>query len=200
MLPLSALTVPWTQWPHKLFWKLGLPTMYDIPALLAQMSSDLQTTLQRQQRTQPLLVGIHTGGVWVATVLHQLLGLSEPLGKINIAFYRDDFSQIGLHPQVAASSLPIDINNRHVVLVDDVLYTGRTIRAALNELFDYGRPASLTLVVLVARDGRELPIQADVAGTRLDLRAEEYLQLEGPEPLRLSIQTRPLKLQTEEPF
>jgi len=164
--------------------------MYDIPALLAQMSTDLQTTLQRQQRTQPLMVGIHTGGVWVASVLHQQLGLMEPLGKINIAFYRDDFSQIGLHPQVAASSLPIDINNRHVVLVDDVLYTGRTIRAALNELFDYGRPASLTLVVLVARDGRELPIQADVAGTRLDLRAEEYLQLEGPEPLRLSIQTR----------
>src|SRR3990172_1289698 len=109
---------------------------------------------------RPAIVGIHTGGVWVARRLHKLLDLEDPLGSLDISFYRDDFTRIGVNPQVKASNLPIDIENRHVILVDDVLHTGRTIRAALNEIFDYGRPASVTLAVLIERDGRELPIAA----------------------------------------
>ncbi|MDM8548238.1 bifunctional pyr operon transcriptional regulator/uracil phosphoribosyltransferase PyrR [Candidatus Venteria ishoeyi] len=136
----------------------------------------------------PLMIGIHTGGVWIAEHLHELLALQEPLGRLNIAFYRDDFSEIGLHPRVEASDLPtMDITGRHIILVDDVLYTGRTIRAALNEIFDYGRPAKVTLAVLVERNGRQLPIQADVVGMHIELSSEEYLQLDGPDSFVLSV-------------
>jgi len=174
---------------HKSFWKLGLHTQIDILALLNSMAEALQTqVLQKHQEEPVLMIGIHTGGIWIAEQLHQRLKLVEPLGKLNIAFYRDDFSQIGLHPSVGASNLPYDIDNRHIILVDDVLYTGRTVRAALNELFDYGRPASVKLAVLVERNGRELPIQADIVGTHLQLNSNEYLQLSGPDPLVLYIQ------------
>ncbi len=165
-----------------------MQTSIDIPALLQRMAEELKLQVLEQHQEPVLMIGIHTGGVWVAEQLHQRLHLSEPLGKLNITFYRDDFSQIGLHPNVGASELPYEVDHRHVILVDDVLYTGRTIRAALNELFDYGRPASVTLAVLVERNGRELPIQADIAGTRLQLGEREYLQLDGPKPLALSIQ------------
>ncbi len=109
-------------------------------------------------------MGIYTGGVWIAQRLHQLLRLECPLGTLDISFYRDDFTRVGMNPQVKPSLLPVSIEDRHVILVDDILNTGRTIRAALNELFDYGRPASILLAVLVDRGGRELPIQADVVG------------------------------------
>ena len=115
------------------------------------------------------------------------MGLSEPLGTLNISFYRDDFTRIGVHPQVKPSRLPVDVEGRDILLVDDVLHTGRTIRAALNEIFDYGRPARVWLAVLVDRGGRELPIQADVVGARLALAAGQQVKLTGPEPLSLSI-------------
>ena len=89
------------------------------------------------------------------------------------------------------SELPCDIDGRHLVLVDDVLHTGRTVRAALNELFDYGRPASVLLAVLVDRSGRELPIEANVIGTRMKLSAGQHVQLTGPEPLQLTLQPAP---------
>lgn len=133
------------------------------------------------------MVGIRTGGVWIAQQLHQRLGVPTPLGALNINFYRDDFTQIGMHPQVTPSDLPFSVDGAHIVLVDDVLYSGRTVRAALNELFDYGRPARVTLAVLIDRDGRELPIQADVAGHRLQLDAGQYVKLAGPEPLELAL-------------
>ena len=133
------------------------------------MANYLNKHLKTLNREDVLMVGIHTGGVWVAEHLHSLLKLPQPLGQLNIAFYRDDFSRIGLHPHVKPSALPIEVDNRHIILVDDVLYTGRTIRAALNEIFDYGRPASVTLAVLAERNGRELPIQADVIGYSLCL-------------------------------
>ncbi|OQW95181.1 MAG: bifunctional pyr operon transcriptional regulator/uracil phosphoribosyltransferase [Beggiatoa sp. IS2] len=136
-----------------------------------------------------LMIGIHTGGVWVAERLHQLLNLRTPLGQLNIAFYRDDFTRIGLHPRVQPSTLPMDVENRPIVLVDDVLHTGRTIRAALNEIFDYGRPASVTLAVLVERNGRELPIQADIVGYSICLDTGKYIKLRGPDPLSLEIRT-----------
>jgi len=154
--------------------------------LIADMAAALRALLAGQGITDPLMVGIYTGGVWVAQRLHRLLGLEYPLGTLDISFYRDDFTRVGMNPTVKPSLLPVNIEDRHVILVDDVLNTGRTIRAALNELFDYGRPASILLVALVDRGGRELPIQADVVGTRIDLAAGEHIKLHGPQPLRLS--------------
>lgn len=114
------------------------------------------------------LVGIHSGGAWLAHRLHQELGLPAPMGTLDISFYRDDFDRIGLHSQVLPSDIPFSVAGRHLILVDDVLYTGRTIRAAMNELFDYGRPASIRLVVLIDRGGRQLPVCADFAAWRLE--------------------------------
>jgi pyrimidine operon attenuation protein/uracil phosphoribosyltransferase len=159
----------------------------DIEHLLEQMTRDLKALLQGLSRADPVMIGIHTGGTWVASYLHRQLQLDDPLGELNIAFYRDDFSRIGMHPRVAPSNLPFEIDNKHIILVDDVLYTGRTIRAALNEIFDYGRPASVTLVVLVERGGRELPVQADIVGKSMTLNDDEHVKLSGPEPLALVI-------------
>lgn len=106
------------------------------------------------------LVGIHTGGVWLAQRLHAALGLVMPLGSIDVSFHRDDYSSKGLHPGAKVSLIPFDVAGARIVLVDDVLYTGRTIRAAMNELYDYGRPDRIDLAVLVDRGGRELPIGA----------------------------------------
>lgn len=161
----------------------------DIEKLIGQLARDLDALLATRQRHNPVIVGIHTGGVWVARRIIEQLYPDNPLGQLNIAFYRDDFSRIGMHPRVIPSSLPFDIEDRHVVLVDDVLYTGRTIRAAMNELFDYGRPASITLTVLVERPGRELPVQADVVGQSLHLNDTEHVKLCGPEPLALAIES-----------
>ncbi|MEF3194034.1 MAG: bifunctional pyr operon transcriptional regulator/uracil phosphoribosyltransferase PyrR [Halothiobacillaceae bacterium] len=163
---------------------------HDVEALIQRMVDALRLRIDAGQLRNPLMVGIHTGGVWVAERLHAALGLSEPLGKLNIAFYRDDFTHIGLHPQVSPSSLPFDVEGRDVILVDDVLQTGRTIRAAMNELFDFGRPAKVVLAVLCDRPGRELPIQADVVGERFALEAHEQIVLHGPEPLRLTIEQK----------
>jgi len=160
-----------------------------VETLIETMASGLEGLIQEEELTDPVMVGIHTGGVWVARTLHQRLGLKEDLGTLDITFYRDDFTHIGLNPQVRPSELPFDVEGRDIILVDDVLHTGRTIRAALNEIFDYGRPARVKLAVLVERSrGRELPIRADVAGERLDLGPHEYIKLNGPEPLRLDIQ------------
>ncbi|OJW94593.1 bifunctional pyr operon transcriptional regulator/uracil phosphoribosyltransferase PyrR [Thiobacillus sp. 65-1402] len=124
-----------------------------------------------------LIVGIHTGGAWVAERLHAMLHCGMPLGTLDISFYRDDFSRIGLHPQVKPSNLPFDLEDRTILLVDDVLHTGRTVRAAMNELFDYGRPASIRLAVLVDRGGRELPIRPDFAGLALDVPEHQNINL-----------------------
>jgi pyrimidine operon attenuation protein/uracil phosphoribosyltransferase len=123
------------------------------------------------------LVGIHSGGAWLAQRLQEKLGGDLPLGTLDISFYRDDFSRIGLHPQIKPSSIPFDVEGQHIVLVDDVLYTGRTVRAAMNELFDYGRPACITLAVLVDRGERELPIEAQAIGARLSLEPGQNLEL-----------------------
>ena len=161
------------------------PELPDIGQALTRMAAELR---ERCLDRKPLLIGIHTGGVWVAQRLHQALALDEPLGTLDISFYRDDFTRLGMHPQVKTSDLPVNIEDRHIILVDDVLHTGRTIRAALNEIFDYGRPASVTLAVLIARDGRELPIQADIVGQTLALHKDEHVKLTGPDHLELKIQ------------
>jgi len=159
----------------------------NIQHLIDQMAQELDSRLRSLSRADPVMIGIHTGGTWVASSLHRQLELDEPLGELNIAFYRDDFSRIGIHPRVTPSNLPFEIDNKHIILVDDVLHTGRTIRAALNEIFDYGRPASVILAVLVERSGRELPIQADIVGKSMTLNNDEHVKLSGPEPLALVI-------------
>lgn len=105
-----------------------------------------------------VLVGIFSGGAWIAGRLRELLGIREEIGLIDVSFYRDDFAEKGLHHQVRPTQIPFDVDGRRLILVDDVLYTGRTTRAAINELFDYGRPATIELAVLADRGGRELPI------------------------------------------
>lgn len=162
-------------------------TTLDTRQLLEKTASELRTYLGDEDLTAPVFIGIRTGGVWVAERLQSLLNDDSELGVLDITFYRDDFSRAGIQPTVKPSRLPCDVNDRHVILIDDVLYTGRTVRAALNEIFDYGRPASISLVTLVQRNGRELPIQADVVGKSLDLNAEQHVKLSGPEPLTLTI-------------
>lgn len=127
--------------------------------------------------TDAALVGIHSGGVWVAEKLHARLNGTTPLGRLAVTLHRDDFGRIGLHPQKKTTDIPFSIEGRHVLLVDDVLHTGRTLRAALNELFDFGRPASVKLAVLVDRGGRELPFAADFVAATMNLDAGENLHL-----------------------
>lgn len=160
---------------------------HDIPALIDKMAAQLREKLEIGDET--LMVGIHTGGVWIAQVLHEKLAIHEPLGVLDISFYRDDFTRIGMNPQVKPSQLPFSLDDRHIILVDDVLHTGRTIRAAMNELFDYGRPASITLAVLVERSGRELPIEANVVGLHMSLGPNEHVKLSGPQPLALEVKS-----------
>lgn len=133
------------------------------------------------------LIGIHTGGVWLAERLHQELAITQPLGTLDVSFYRDDFDKIGLHSQIKRSNIPFEVEGAHIILVDDVLYTGRTIRAAINELFDYGRPASVSLATLVDRGGRELPIVAQYTGIELELPADKMLELKRGESGKLSL-------------
>ena len=131
------------------------------------------------------LVGIHTGGVWLAERLHAALGLKLPLGSIDVSFHRDDYSSKGLHPGARASSIPFPVDAAQIVLVDDVLFTGRTIRAAMNELYDYGRPGRIDLAVLIDRGGRELPIGARFCAYTLPEplpKSQELVLTRGSEP------------------
>jgi len=160
----------------------------NINAIIDDMAMQLDELARQTGRSNPAMVGIHTGGVWIARQLHERLGIQDPLGSLDISFYRDDFTRVGMNPVVQPSQLPFSIDDRHIILVDDVLHTGRTIRAALNELFDYGRPASIMLATLIERDGRELPIQANVVGRHAELSRHEHIKLTGPEPLKLQVQ------------
>jgi pyrimidine operon attenuation protein / uracil phosphoribosyltransferase len=115
------------------------------------------------------LVGVHTGGVWLAERLKRDLKVEDPVGILDVSFYRDDFDQSGLKPAVRPSQIAFDVAGSHILLVDDVLNTGRTVRAAMNEIFDYGRPAKVDLAVLIDRGGRELPIAAGIVGATIEL-------------------------------
>ena len=139
----------------------------------------------------PRLVGIASGGVWLAQRLQKDLELAEEVGTLSSAMHRDDFSQRGLACS-EPTRLPFDVNGAHLVVVDDVLYTGRTTRAVLNELFDYGRPASVRLVVLVDRGGRELPVQPDLAAARVALPASQSLELARADDGRFSFRVQSL--------
>lgn len=159
----------------------------EVQGILDEMAEALKALLKKEGISNPAMIGIHTGGAWIAQELHRRLQIPDALGTLDITFYRDDFTRIGIHPQVKPSNLPFPVDNRPIILVDDVLYTGRTIRAALNEIFDYGRPAMVILAVLLDRNGRELPIQASVVGRHMDLSSDEQATLHGPAPLTLTI-------------
>lgn len=135
------------------------------------------------ERIKPLIqpntaiVGIHSGGAWLAERLLPILGEELAHGMLDVSFYRDDYNERGLHSETKPSQIPFDVQDKHIILIDDVFYTGRTIRAAMNELFDYGRPASITLAVLVNRGGRELPIAPQISAFDTELAASQNLQL-----------------------
>ena len=152
-----------------------------------QLLVQLTTQLRPHVGAQTALLGIHTGGVWLAERLRENLQLQIPIGSIDVAFYRDDYHQRGLHGNTRSSQIPFAVDGANVIIVDDVLYTGRTIRAAMNELFDHGRPASVQLAVLVDRGGRELPIAADYCAHQIGLPDAQMLALERDERGRLSL-------------
>ena len=153
---------------------MPLTELPDAERQCAELAELIRPTLQ----TNTALVGIHSGGVWIARRLSELLELDGEIGLIDVSFYRDDFGEKGLHPQVKPTSIPFDVEGRSLILVDDVLYTGRTTRAAINELFDYGRPSRIQLAVLADRGGRELPICADFCTWQVALGDGEELVLE----------------------
>jgi len=152
---------------------MSTPELPDAEALVAELARQMRPAVS----ANTALVGIRTGGAWIAERLHRELAIAVPLGTLDVSFYRDDYEQRGLHANVKPSEIPFGVEGRDIILVDDVLYTGRTIRAAMNELFDYGRPASIRLAALVDRGGRELPIAAQFLGTMAALGPGESIEL-----------------------
>ncbi len=146
----------------------------DAEALYAELKRGVQSLLAG---TPLQLVGVTSGGTWLAERLQRELALPGEIGVISSALHRDDFAQRGLSARTGQTRLPFEVNGAQVLIIDDVLYTGRTLRAVINELFDYGRPASVKLAVLVDRGGRELPVAADFAATRLPLPHNQSFEL-----------------------
>lgn len=161
----------------------------DAEALYARLLDQVRSTLAAQPEP-PLLIGIYSGGAWLAQRLHADLQLTQPYGVVSSTFHRDDFATRGLHPSANRTALPVSIADRAVLLIDDVLHTGRTTRAAINELFDFGRPARIDLAVLVDRGGRELPICPQIAAATLTLPAEFSLALLRDEDVTEGIRFR----------
>ena len=158
----------------------------DLEHSLASMKTQLAQYCKNKNIEDAIVVGIHSGGVWVAEHLIEAVPTSEPLATLDITFYRDDFTKAGLNPKVNQTLLPAT-EDRHVILVDDVLMSGRTIRAAMNEIFDFGRPASITLAILYDLGQHELPIAADIVGEHLKLNPDQRVKLTGPAPLNVSV-------------
>ena len=162
------------------------PADLDAEALYAGLLDGVRALM----KPDGVLVGIWSGGAWLAERLHRDLGLDGAPGVVSSALHRDDFSQRGLSAGADHTKLPFEVEGRHIVLVDDVLYTGRTIRAAVNELYDFGRPASVSLAVLVDRGGRELPIGAALAVATTELAGGQRLSLARADDGRFSFQLR----------
>lgn len=149
----------------------------DAEDLYLGLRNGVRQLLAAEERRDAVLVGVWSGGAWLAERLQRDLGLATPHGVISSTLHRDDFGARGLASGHDATHLPFPVDGRPIVLIDDVLYTGRTIRAVINELFDFGRPASVTLAVLVDRGGRQLPIEAAVAAARVAIPSEQKLAL-----------------------
>ena len=155
----------------------------DAEELLIELARQMQGAIAYDAR----LIGIHSGGAWLAERLSSMLTGDHPFGTIDVSFYRDDYDRVGLKPEVKRTAIPFDIDGAKLVLVDDVLYTGRSVRAAMNELFDFGRPDSVQLAVLVDRGGRELPIEPTYCGTRLIVVDDRTICLKRDDQQRLSL-------------
>jgi pyrimidine operon attenuation protein/uracil phosphoribosyltransferase len=155
----------------------------DPEALLDTLAARIRADL----RPETALVGIHTGGVWVAQRLHRMLGVRLPMGTIDVAFYRDDYKKKGLTTGVRPSDIPFPVEDAEIILVDDVLYTGRTIRAAMNEIFDYGRPNSIRLAALVDRGERQLPICPQYVGAQIAATRDQTIELKRDEAGRFAL-------------
>ncbi len=152
------------------------PTLPVIEDVYARLLEQVRQLLARKPAL--CIVGIHSGGAWVAERLHADLGMASPMGALSSAFHRDDYGRRGLPAEMKSTSLPFEVAGADLLLVDDILFTGRTVRAALNELFDYGRPASVELAVLLDRGGRQLPIEAQYVGAVHPLPADMNFILE----------------------
>lgn len=153
-----------------------------------KLCEQLAAELKPRVTPKTAMVGLYTGGAWLAERLHAMLKLRSPLGLMDIAFYRDDYAKEGLKHDPKRSKIPFEVEGRDLLLVDDVLYTGRTVRAAMNELFDYGRPRSIALVVLADRGGRQLPIEAQHCGARIEVPAGQKLRLKRAANGKLSLE------------
>ena len=175
----------------------------DAEALYAGLRDTIAAYVASRGAHVPRLVGIHSGGTWVAERLHRDLGLDGDAGALDISFYRDDFNRIGLHGQVKPTAIDFEVGGADILLVDDVLYSGRTLRGALNVLFDYGRPARVDLAVLIDRqtpdgDARELPIAARWSGARLGLaRDSEFVLSQDGGRLAFAIAKTPRTLRDD---
>ena len=156
----------------------------DAEAIYARL---LQAVRERIAGRDVSLIGIHSGGAWIAERLHRDLRLARPLGTLSSAFHRDDYGRRGLPTEMKATELPFEAEGADIVLVDDILFTGRTVRAAMNELFDYGRPARIELAVLLDRGGRELPIEARYCGATHRLAAPRNFALARTEDGRFTL-------------
>ena len=159
----------------------------NVDEIIENMADDLEDLIYERDLEQPIIIGIRTGGVWIAERLHELLEIEDELSILDINFYRDDFSRIGLSPRIKPSAINSNIDDRDIILVDDVLHTGRTVCAALNEISDFGRSATITLATLIDRGNRELPIAADVCGVEITLDDSQQIKLRGPDPLYVEI-------------
>jgi len=155
----------------------------DAEALCEQLAAELRPRIGPKSA----MVGLYTGGAWLAERLHSMLGLRTPLALMDIAFYRDDYAARGLKHDPKRTKIPFDVNGAELLLVDDVLYSDRTVRAAMNELFDYGRPASISLVVLVDRGGRQLPICPQHCGAEVVVPPGQRLRLNRSDDGRLAL-------------
>jgi pyrimidine operon attenuation protein / uracil phosphoribosyltransferase len=160
-----------------------MTTLPDAERLLVELADQIR----KDPRPGTALVGIYTGGVWVAERLHRMLALPAPIGTIDVAFWRDDYKKTGMRPGVKPSDIRFEVEGADIIVVDDVLYTGRTIRAAMNEIFDYGRPKSIRLAALVDRGGRELPIYAQYVGAQMRVEPHQTIALRRAESGALSL-------------
>ena len=146
----------------------------DAEVLISQLAKEMRPYISANTG----LIGIHTGGVWVANRIHKILGVSLPLGEIDVSFYRDDYSKRGLNHTVRPSSIGFDVENKEIILIDDVLNSGRTARAAINEVFDHGRPNRVMLGILLDRGERQLPIRANFTAKSISVEKHKKISLE----------------------
>lgn len=163
----------------------------DPETLLTDITARIQVQLEKKWSSNSALVGIHSGGVWLMQRILKSIKQDVAYGTLDAALYRDDYAQRGLKTEPKPSQIPFDVQDKHIILIDDIFYTGRTTRAAMNELFDYGRPASVTLAVLINRGGAELPILPNIVGAEILLKPHQSLQLsqDTKGKLHLSLET-----------